>query len=153
MRKFVGIGPDRVLAGGNPFWKMILVLIVLLVGSLASVAMAQEAVAAGPVVDAVFGTGLDRENRVLTGQADSFGSDTEQIYCLTRIQGLEGPTTVTHAWYFDGQAKARVELKVGSADWRTWSSKKILPAWSGAWEVKVLDATGKVLATFGFTVK
>ena len=45
MRKFVGIGPDRVLAGGNPFWKMILVLIVLLVGSLASVAMAEEAMA------------------------------------------------------------------------------------------------------------
>ncbi|TFG85780.1 MAG: DUF2914 domain-containing protein, partial [Gemmatimonadales bacterium] len=106
-----------------------------------------------PVIEVAFGMDLDRENRVLVGQAEEFGSDVERIFCLTRIRGLVSPTTVTHAWYHEGQAMARVELKVGSADWRTWSSKKILPAWTGHWEVKVLDASGKVLATSGFTVK
>ncbi len=113
--------------------------------------VAQVAVS-GVVVDAVFGTDLDREKRVLVGQAESFGSDVEHVFCLTRIQGLEAPTTVTHAWYFEGQVKARVELKVGSSNWRTWSSKKLLPTWTGDWEVKVLDSTGKVLSTFDFTV-
>ena len=142
-----------VLAGGTRPWKSILLLVVLLSGCLAVSASAQDESAAAPEITAAFGVDLDRESRTLIGEGVEFASDAGQIYCMTRIKGLQGPTTVTHAWYYEGQAKARVELKVGSSDWRTWSSKKILPAWTGNWEVKVLDETGKVLATFGFTVK
>lgn len=104
-------------------------------------------------IDAQLGTRLDRETRSLVDPTDRFASDVEKIYCLTRIRGLQAPTTVTHAWYHEGEAMARVALNVGSADWRTWSSKRILPAWTGQWEVKVLDETGKVLHTSAFVIE
>lgn len=132
--------------------KSTLLLLVLLVGLSAAAAEDQEAVAVSATVDMTFGTEVDREARALTGTASEFPADTGRIFCLTRLQGLEVPTTVTHAWYHEGKPMARVELKVGSADWRTWSSKALLPAWTGSWEVKVLDESGKVLAASGFSV-
>ena len=152
MNRILRTEAGREMAGGSLPWKSILSLVVLLAVGLAGAVAAQEDSAVAPVVDVVFGTDLDRQNRVLIGQAEVFTPDVEQIYCLTRIRGLEAPTTVTHAWYHEGQSMARVELKVGSSDWRTWSSKRILPAWTGNWELKVLDDSGKVLATFGFAV-
>ena len=103
-------------------------------------------------VDLSFGTGIDRETRTVVGEATAFAADTEKVFCLTRVRGLVAPDTVTHAWYHEGRTMARVDLSVGSGDWRTWSSKRLLPSWTGHWEVKVLDASGKVLATAGFDV-
>lgn len=99
-----------------------------------------------------FGTGIDRATRELVGEAASFaGGDT--VWCRTVLQGLAHPTTVTHAWYHDGRTMARVELNVGSAHWRTWSSKIILPDQTGPWEVKVLDAAGSVLGAGTFEIR
>lgn len=104
-------------------------------------------------VDLVFGTDVDRETRRIVDQADAFGPDVERVFCLTRVRGLGGDTTVTHAWYHEGETKARVDLPVRAAHWRTWSSKRILPTWTGAWEVKVLDADGTVLASASFEIR
>jgi hypothetical protein len=104
-------------------------------------------------VEITFGTEVDKETRTVTGEATTFGTDLELVYCLTRIIGYEPPATVTHAWYYEGKTMARVDLKVGSPDWRTWSSKRYLPAWTGHWEVKVLDEAGKVLASAGFDIQ
>lgn len=134
-------------------------VLVILAGILAlaiPVASAQEAaVAQEPVisVDLGFGSGIDRETRALTGEGTVFPSDTDRVYCRMHITGAAAPTTVTHAWYRDGKTMAEVELNVGSSSWRTWSSKRLLPDWTGFWEVKVLDQTGKVLASASFEVK
>lgn len=109
--------------------------------------------AAAAQVTVQLGAQLDRATRSIVDPGDHFAPDVEQLYCLTRIQGLEAPTTVTHAWYHEGESMARVTLNVGSSDWRTWSSKRILPAWTGHWEVKVLDESGKVLATREFVIE
>ncbi|MDX2475083.1 MAG: DUF2914 domain-containing protein [Candidatus Krumholzibacteria bacterium] len=111
-----------------------------------------------PVVEVLFGTDVDRATRTIVGQSEEFGADgfsaeEGQVFCLTRIQHLAAPASVTHVWYYEGKTMARVELTVGSADWRTWSSKRVLPAWTGNWELKVLDANGMVLASAEFTVK
>jgi hypothetical protein len=106
-----------------------------------------------PSVDIAFGTGIDREARLLVGEAAVFGPEHESIFCLTRITGMTPPANVTHAWYYEGKTMARVDLKVGSPDWRTWSSKRYLPAWTGQWEVKVLDPNGRVLATGSFAIQ
>ena len=60
---------------------------------------------------------------------------------------------MTHAWYHEGETRARVDLPVGSLSWRTWSSKRILPSWTGRWEVKVLDAEGTVLGAAAFEIR
>lgn len=120
----------------------------------------EEPVAAVPAIEVnlAFGTDVDRVTRTLLGEGESFSAadfseEAGQIYCLTRIRNLTDGSGVTHVWYYEGKTMARVELNVGSGDWRTWSSKRILPAWKGPWEVKVLDANGMVLASAGFTVE
>lgn len=92
---------------------------------------------------------VDREP---VGEATSFSSDAGQLYCFTEIRGLKG-TTITHAWIHDGTTRARVQLPVRSDQWRTWSTKTVLPGWTGAWQVKILDADGIVLKTLDFKVE
>jgi hypothetical protein len=92
---------------------------------------------------------VDREP---VGAADSFAVDVGRLYCFTEMQGSEG-TTVTHAWIHEGKTRARVELLVRSDRWRTWSSKQILPGWTGNWQVKILDADGIVLQTLEFVLE
>ena len=104
------------------------------------------------IVEIAFGTDIDRENRELVGENDVFAAGIEKIFCLSRIQGLAAPTSVTHVWYRDGKTMARVDLNVGSSNWRTWSSKRLLPDWTGRWEVKILDSDDRVLGSGGFVV-
>ncbi len=104
-----------------------------------------------------FGLAIDRETRSLVSPqehfaAENFSATEGRVYCLSRVQNMSPPATLTHVWYHEGKTMARVDLPIGSADWRTWSSKRILPAWTGQWEVKVLDDSGMVLATSGFVV-
>ena len=137
----------------------ILTVTVLLVMSLGVVpATAQDAADAAPAIEPAVaeigvGTGFDRETRSLVGEATVFPAGTATIYCRTRITGAVEPTTVTHVWYHEGRTLARVELAVGSSDWRTYSSKRLLATWTGRWEVKVLDAAGTVLDGVSFTVE
>jgi len=107
----------------------------------------------GTWVDFSFGTGIDKETRTVIGEGTSFPADGHQVYCLTRVHGMSPPATVTHTWYHEGRTMARVDLAIGSENWRTWSYKTILPAWTGTWEVKVLDTDGMVLGAAEFEVK
>jgi hypothetical protein len=130
------------------------VLVLVLAGLLALAVGAQEpATQEGIWVDFFFGTDVDRETRMVVGEATTFPADGGKVYCLTRVHGMSPPTTVTHAWYHEGKTMARVDLAVGSENWRTWSSKSYLPAWTGSWEVKVLDSDGMVLGSAKFAVE
>ncbi len=81
----------------------------------------------------------------------SIPATTGKLYCFTRITGGSNDKVV-HVWRYEGTEMARVELSVRSANWRTWSSKTILPEWKGAWSVDVLDTSGAKLTTIPFTL-
>ncbi len=109
--------------------------------------------AASPVrADVAVGRDVDRAARTLVATAEEFPADVGRVFCLARVVGASAPAEVTFAWYRDGKTMARVTLPVRSADFRTWSSKRIMPAWTGTWEVKVLDAKGQVLGETSFAV-
>lgn len=95
---------------------------------------------------------LSVQERTASAAVDTLDAGTEQVFCWTRIGGAAGQT-ITHAWMHGGTTRARVELAVGSDDWRTYSSKRILPSWTGDWEVKVLTPDGAVLASIPFYVR
>jgi len=120
-------------------------------------ALAQDDVAPAEVslevTEMAFGTDFDRETRSLIGTATTFPAGVERLWCRTRVLGGSDPTTITHVWYRDGKTMARVELDIRSGDWRTVSSKLLLPDWTGLWEVKVLDATGTILRSESVTVE
>ena len=111
--------------------------------------LAGAAMAAGLAVsEAVICTGV--QDRAPVGAGDSFFTDVGTLFCFTRITGGAEGTTVSHVWFFNEKQVAAVELKVGSSNWRTWSSKRIKPGDVGAWKVEVRDREGKTLKTIEF---
>lgn len=92
---------------------------------------------------------VDREPE---GSGTSFPVSVGKLYCFTKITGAQSPTQITHVWSFDGNERARVDLAVNSASWRTYSSKIIQPHELGAWSVDVLDSGGNVLKRLEFEV-
>lgn len=131
----------------------VMLILVLSLGLMAPVAGAQEneAPADGPRVDAA-AICLGVEDHQPVGEASVFSADVDRLYCWTRLADLEGQTVV-HAWIHEGTTRARVSLRVGSPMWRTYSSKRILPSWTGDWEVKVMTQDGQVLSTLAFQVE
>ncbi len=104
----------------------------------------------GPhVADAVVCRGVEEREPIEPG--DRFPADVGSLSCFCRIVHGKG-TKVVHAWIHEGQTRARVELEVGSDSWRTWSTKRILPSWTGGWEVKVMTPDGIVLDSVSFTI-
>ena len=92
------------------------------------------------------------EERIPTGTAETFSADVGQVWCWCKVTGATDTTMIKHVWSREGEQMAVVELPVRSAAWRTWSSKNILPHWTGNWEVKIMDAEDNVLKGLTFTV-
>ncbi len=132
-------------------WNLSLLVLAILMVSVPLVVRGDEPTTV-PRVDLVLGRGLDIPNRAIVDPADAFDSAVGQVFCLARVVGAVAPTSVTFVWYHEGKTMARVDLPVRSADYRTWSSKNILPAWTGAWEIKVLDPKGQVLGQASFRI-
>jgi len=92
-------------------------------------------------------------DRLPVGSGDVIPAGTERVFCFTRITGAQAETEVTHNWYFKGNLKASVVLPVRNANWRTWSSKTLLPEWKGEWMVEILSKEGTPLESIIFFVQ
>ena len=64
------------------------------------------------------------------------GSDVQTVFFFTHLMDMQD-TQVVHRWIYQGEEKATVTLNIGSNNWRTYSSKKLLPHWQGTWQVQV----------------
>ncbi len=93
---------------------------------------------------------VDREP---VGSGDVFAKESARIYCFTRVVGAAGETQITHNWYYQGNLQASVTLNVRSPNWRTWSSKAMMPEMAGEWMVEVLSADGKPMENIIFFLK
>lgn len=103
------------------------------------------------VSDAVIAAGV--ENLVPQGVDKAFPPAVGTLYAFTRIQGSKGETLVIHKWFHGDQLKAEIKLPVRSKSWRTYSSKIILPEWTGDWKVEVTTEDGTVLVSLPFLVQ
>ncbi len=92
-------------------------------------------------------------DRAPIGRGSVFHTDTERLYCFTKVVGAKTDTTIIHHWYLNGKLKASVTLPVNSASWRTWSSKDITPNDAGDWMVEVLTADGNAIESILFLVQ
>ena len=108
--------------------------------------------AAAPTVDgAILSTGV--RDHVPVDTLSAVPADVGRLFLWTRITGAEDSTSVLHVWHRGEEEVARVELPVRSPDWRTYSTKRILPSWTGPWRVEIRDAAGRVLQTVNFAVR
>ena len=124
-----------------------LAITVALIGIPLTGVMAQELTVARAVVC------QDVVDRMPVGAADVIPAGTERVFCFTRIDGARGETQITHNWYYMGSLKASVVLPVRASVWRTWSSKTLLPEWTGEWMVEVLSSDGTPLESVIFFVQ
>ena len=113
------------------------------------VTQAQETASLDVAVAAICQDVVDREP---VDAGISFSVSVGTLYCFTKITGAQSPAQITHVWYFGATERARVDLDVNSATWRTWSSKIIQTHEVGSWRVDVLDSTGTVLKELQFEV-
>jgi hypothetical protein len=95
---------------------------------------------------------LDVVTRACVDANDVFPASVGKLFCFTKILGAQEPITITHAWYFGDIERARVDLTIRSANFRTFSSKRIQPHEIGNWRVDVLGPGDVVLKTITFEV-
>ena len=93
---------------------------------------------------------VDREP---VGSGDVFAKESAKIFCFTRVVGATGETQITHNWYYQGSLQASVKLNVRSSNWRTWSSKTMMPSMAGEWMVEILSDDGKPMENIIFFLK
>ena len=96
---------------------------------------------------------LDVIDRMPVGSDSSFVASVGTVYCWMRVAGAEGEVAIHHVWFHGDQEMADIELRIGGSPWRTWSSKAIVPEWTGDWRVEVRDSAGNVIETIRFTVQ
>lgn len=89
------------------------------------------------------------ENKEPVSDLQTISSDISRIYFFTELMGLNGHTII-HRWEYNGQVLAEISFQVGGNRWRTWSSKNILPSWTGKWQVSVLDEGGNIIEQSSF---
>lgn len=102
----------------------------------------------GRVARAIFTTAIvDREP---VDNLKMLTNSTERVYFFSDLRELAGQI-VTHHWEYDGQVMAEVTFKVGAgARWRVYSSKNLLPEWTGTWTVLVNNENGETLHSSTF---
>jgi hypothetical protein len=98
---------------------------------------------AGTVSRALFTIGIDNHEPVI--MVDSISADSyDSISFFTELNGMSGKT-VTHQWVFDDKVMFEKSFEVNGDRWRVWTSKTLIPDWTGTWTVKVLNEDGSVL--------
>ncbi|MBT3316610.1 DUF2914 domain-containing protein [bacterium] len=128
---------------------LITLLVALLVPIFSSALAAEQELS---VPELVIGVEVNKKDRSIDGAGTDFASDVGKLVCFTRVFGAEKQTQIYHVWYHEGRTIAKIPLQVKSRSWRTWSTKKILPGWTGDWVVKVLDSDGLVIASQKFKI-
>ena len=103
---------------------------------------------AGEVSRALFTIGVDnREPVIMVDSIDS--SAYKSISFFTELNDLSGHN-VTHQWTFNDKVMFEKTFEVKGSRWRVWTSKTLIPSWTGTWTVNVLDDDRSVLASNSF---
>ncbi|NIM58510.1 MAG: DUF2914 domain-containing protein [Candidatus Aminicenantes bacterium] len=83
---------------------------------------------------------------------DSFEVTVGKLFCFTKIVGAQEEIEIAHVWYYGDVERARVNLSVRAASWRTWSSKIIQEHEIGDWHVDIIGPDDEVLETVEFEI-
>lgn len=100
-----------------------------------------------------FTRGVDRNRREPVDSVCLLGTDEHKIFYFSDLHNQFGKE-IYHLWEYGGNAMAKVSLgRVRGPRWRVWSSKNLVPGWTGEWTVKVITKNGTVLHQESFTYR
>lgn len=97
----------------------------------------------GSVVRSAFTRGV--EEREPTEDLQKLTNENGQVKFFTELRDMSGQTA-THRWEYDGKVVAEVAFDVKGPRWRVWSSKSLIPQWTGDWKVSVINGAGEVIS-------
>ncbi len=103
---------------------------------------------AGEVSRALFTTDIDNREPVIMVDSIDSGSYTS-ITFFTELTGMNGQI-ITHQWTFNDKVMFEKNFEVKAERWRVWTSKTLIPSWTGSWTVHVLDDDRAVLSSKSF---
>lgn len=87
------------------------------------------------------------------GISQSFSTDAGRVWGYIEVNNPAHSDWVWMEWWHKEQRKSRLRIRVGqSKRWRTWSWQRLHPWDAGTWEVRVLNATHKVIKRTHFMV-
>jgi hypothetical protein len=127
----------------------LLVILLIIILALPVVGLAQSA---GQLQVAEAAICRDVVNREPVDGGIKFPLSVGKLSCLTKINGVEGSSKITHVWYLGDEERFRVDLTVNGPTWRTFSTKAIRTGDAGSWRVDVVDSAGAVLKSIPFEV-
>jgi hypothetical protein len=93
----------------------------------------------------------DVQNKQPVEIQDSFPADVGKVWCWSKISSGQDDV-IKHIYYYRNSEMAEVELPIRSQSFRTYSSKRILPEWTGLWHVEIVDSEGNILQRLSFSV-
>ena len=103
---------------------------------------------AGEVSRALFTIGVDNREPVI--QVDSINSSSySSISFFTELNNMTGQTA-THQWAFNDKVMFEKTFEIKAERWRVWTSKTLIPSWTGTWTVNVLDDNRAVVSSKSF---
>ena len=97
----------------------------------------------GSVVRSVFTSAV--KDREPTDSIKELNTNSDKVIYYTELRDMAGQTA-RHRWEYNGKIMAEVEFKVGGSRWRVWSSKSLVPGWTGEWKVSVLNGANEVIS-------
>lgn len=103
------------------------------------------------IVEAATAKGVEKGGAIAPGS--TFPADVGKVYLLNHIKGAMGEAAVKNIWYYKNTKVAEVSLKLKSDDWTTYSYVQIMPEQKGDWKVEIVDESGNVLKSLGFSVE
>lgn len=97
----------------------------------------------GSVVRSAFTRNVEEREPVENLQ--NLTNENGEIKFFTELRDMSGQTAI-HRWEYDGKVVAEVEFNVKGPRWRVWSSKSLVPEWTGDWKVSVINGAGEVIS-------
>ena len=102
----------------------------------------------GSVVRSAFTREID--DREPTENLQKLTNENGEVKFFTELRDMSGQTAI-HRWEYDGKVVAEVEFNVKGPRWRVWSSKSLVPQWTGDWKVSVVNGAGEVISEKNLT--
>ncbi len=86
------------------------------------------------------------------GAGGKFASNVGKLYGFSQVANLPGK--LIHVWFYRDRELGRVEMPGPNAPrWKCWSNVTVARNMVGTWRLEARDTSGKVLATFNFTLQ
>ena len=97
----------------------------------------------GSVVRSAFTRNID--DREPAENLQNLTNENGQVKFFTELRDMSGQTAI-HRWEYEGKVVAEVAFDVKGPRWRVWSSKSLVPQWTGDWKVSVINGAGEVIS-------